>query len=52
MNEVVQSINNYILPIITIENIILEKDKVSITYKAVANQEMNIGNFTSQDYFI
>lgn len=51
MNEVVQSINNYILPIITIENIILEKDKVSITYKAVANQEMNIGNFTSQDYF-
>lgn len=51
MNEVIQTINNDILPIITIENIILEKDKVSITYKAVANQEINIGNFTSQDYF-
>jgi len=51
MNEIVQSINNYILPIVTIENIILEKDKVFITYKAVANQEINIGNFTSQDYF-
>lgn len=51
MNEVVQTINNDILPIITIENIILEKDKVFITFKAVANQEINIGNFTSQDYF-
>jgi hypothetical protein len=51
MNEVVQTINNDILPIITIENIILEKDKVFITFKAVANEEINIGNFTSQDYF-